>query len=128
MKTIEQLAKKKAYKLFFSTSNIILSNNNLRVTKWFDMRTKLDQKAILIFMQLVESIDKKKILQIKVERAKIKKVEFDSILQNELLIDFQRNKGLKVFATHLSDGYRKHWAKSEQDFKVLQVLKKYYPN
>ena len=63
MKTIEQLAKKKAYKLFFSTSNIILSNNNLRVTKWFDMRTKLDQKAILIFMQLVESIDKKKIFQ-----------------------------------------------------------------
>jgi len=128
MKTLEQLAKRKAYQLFFSTSNILSHQNALRVKKYFDMRTNLDQKAIVIFMQLVNSVDKLKIKQLKKERAQQKRIETNNILQNKLLLDFQKNKGLTIYDNHLSDGYRNHWAKNGHDLKVLQVLKKNYPN
>lgn len=126
MKTIEQIATKKAYNMFFSTSNILLTDSQ-RIYRNFDFRTNIDKKAFGIFKQLEQTVDKSKIKQIKKERIKRKSFEQNNILDNKLLLDFKRNR-CYIYNNHLSDGYRNHWAKNNQDLKVLSVLRKHYPN
>lgn len=127
MRKLENQAKSKAYRVFFNYYNIALSNNK-RAKRCFDLRTNIDKLAYSIYIKLECSVNKNEIRQKQKARAKAKNIQSVNILQNKLLLDFRANKGLIIYKDHLSDGYRNHWAKTSNDFKVLHVLRKNYPN
>lgn len=123
---LQKLAKAKAYTIYFNQFNIALSNNK-RSKRNFDLRTKLDTLAYCIYNQLEKTVNKQEIRQKQRSRAKAKNIECKNILENKLLLDFKRNKGMFIYENHLTDGYRNHWAKSKQDLKVIEVLRKNNP-
>lgn len=50
---------------------------------------------------------------------------FCDVTSNPLWLDYQNVKcynSTKVFADHLKDGCRNHWAKTPQDFRVLTAI------
>jgi hypothetical protein len=125
MKPYTQSEIKKATK---SAMSIIYSNDNLMFGRKFkfDNRYRIGKLANKIIKETV--INKTEILAKRKVRRLRKPQQFTNILTNPLCIDWRKNKAdLRVNADHLMDKYshRRHWAKSENDIKLLSILKKH---
>ena len=128
MEDITKQAKSKAYKLFFNRYNIALIPSINRHRKHFDLRRNIDKIAISIYKELVNTVNHKEIKAKQAQRLKARQVATSNIYENKLFLDFKSNNNLLIYSNYLTDGYRKHWAKTDQDLRVLQVLRKHYPN
>lgn len=100
---------------------------NYKMCKPLRMDMRYNFSKLVKRLEKTIKIDKDLIFSKKKERLERKNYKFENILDNKLLNDFKRNgNGMIVYDDRLYVAGRNHWAKNEQDFKVLQVLKKWY--
>lgn len=111
-------ANKIAFSYLFSSMNILL-NVKFKV----DMRFRINKLAKSIVIAHSAKIDKSSIRQIRKIRSE-NKYKYSNILKNPLVVDYLTHKhDVKVVTpSHISFYNRNHWAKNEQDFRVLKVL------
>ena len=98
-----------------------------------DMRTKEAREALPLFVALIEAtpcaeLDAMATRHNSRARAKNQPTPPLNVLHNPLYLDWCRNRGqvwqISDNGLHFRD-HRNHWAKSDFDRKVLQVLKRY---
>ncbi len=93
-----------------------------------NMRKSFDRVVGIKVYNLVKS-DKFR-LDVEIAKRNIEKRKkpktFQNVLQNPLVKDYIKNKNIaKVYDDHIDFGVRNHWAKDEQDLKILKILKKW---
>jgi hypothetical protein len=114
-------ARKIAFSHLFNTSNMLLGHRFK-----YDARTRIGKLSAMIFYSEAKKINTRDILALRKERSKRKPTEHSNMLNNKLLIDWRKNKAYSTITkTHIDFVNRNHWAKTSQDYKVLEVLAKY---
>ncbi len=120
----QQAAKRIAYKWLFSQSNIIL-NKEFK----YDARTRIGNLAAAYVKQWGLSYEQKIEIKNKQRARSSKFLTFRNIKNNPIVLDYLRNKAyvkhINPQRIHFSNG-RNHWAKTDQDAKILSVLMKYH--
>jgi hypothetical protein len=114
-------ATKSAMSTIYSIDNLMFGSNFK-----FDSRYRIGKLANKIIKETV--VNKTEILAKRKARRASKPQPFTNVLSNSLYIDWSKNKAdLYVNRDNLRDKYssRNHWAKTEQDRKVLSILVKY---
>ena len=114
-----------AMSYLYSVDNL-LCNKPIKL----DMRYNSSRRIKLLIKQNQLSEQQKTlIIQLKRIRAINKPKPFTNILQNKLVIDYISNRN---YIKRIEEdrivffGNRNHWAKNEQDVRVLSILKKYF--
>jgi hypothetical protein len=113
-------ANKMAYQFFFNPYNMTMDKSPN-----FDRRTRIDKKAHLIFKEIKKSVNINDIKAKKRTRRESMPSQYKNYLMNRIVIDYFNNfSSLKgVYNDRLSFYGRNHWAKNQEDYKILEVLK-----
>jgi len=118
-----KIAKKMAFNYLYGMNHLILGRSFK-----YDARTKIGKLANEIVKKEVKKIDIKTILELRKKRRELRYI-FIPIFKNPIVNDYILHKyNLNgVYSQNLSfHGGRKHWAKNENDVKILNVLKKHF--
>jgi len=121
MKTIKE-ASKLAFKLIYSPYSIILDKKPK-----LDMRYNFSKLILKIYKQNALTFsEKKEILSLRKQRRLSKNIE-TNYLNNPILVDYIKNKKdvKHVFCDRIEFYGRNHWAKNNNDLKVISIIKKY---
>jgi hypothetical protein len=116
-------AKKYAYNFIYSDSNLKICRPFSRSFK-FDGRTKIGNLANRFVLELQKNENLELAKNKRISRRKNKKYIFKSILKNPIVIDFINNNPTNILKDRLIFGSRNHWAKTEKDIKILEILSK----
>lgn len=131
-KQIEAEATKKAY-------IYVISGNYAKQSRWSSFRSTADKRTIwgrafnAALQQFIGQYAElgRKALDKHIERRRQRNEEinqlFCNVKDNAIWKDYQNNKcygSTVVFADHIRDGIRNHWAKTAQDFRVLAAIMK----
>ena len=123
-KQIESAAKRIAYR-------VVTSFNKARqLQREFDLRFNFDRAVKSRVQEIIPTINEQDIKAKIKARRQAKCQEFSNALSNGIVKDYINNKdSLKAIACDrlIFIGGRNHWAKNENDEKILSILKnKYY--
>lgn len=114
-------AKKMAYRYLTSFDYL-----HFRRQPRIDKRTKVGRLALQMIYELQKTLDFATIKEKQMQRRKLKgSRKFTNVFDNPLVKDYTSNKWnlIKVHSDRLEFSGRNHWAKNEQDLRILKILK-----
>lgn len=92
-----------------------------------DKRTRVGRLALQIIYEITPTYNFNEVREKRRERSRRKSEAFTNVYSSPLVKDYLSNKNsiIKIFPDHIQFyGRRNHWAKTEKDLKILEILSK----